>query len=408
MLRFSLRMLVEGCPEIEGLQFKTKKQRMALSHILANIWKHQTKSIYLNLRNQRNIPSRYNPGDIGNKPIKAVLYVLRDLGLIALKVGTSRFSYTDDFEPIEVVLSSFTATSEFAGLVRKSIPSGRFYERPPLYVHYKDLDGNLLNFEWCEYSDAINQLMAEYCDFMQKQRLTLDGEPLDDFEIVRTFKDWGKDGSFLYGGRGWHMFMGFKSKRRARILINGKKTVSLDYPASEPNILYLMMTGQRLYPDGDPYEIDGLEREAVKTYFTIMLNTCGMFGAAQAVSNWLKDDSVSDEEKAPVIAAEESFGSKQTIIKAIVERNLPIVSCLMQGKAMGQHYQWLEANQVFHVAHQLSLMGVPALTVHDEFIVRKEDKDIAEMVMYSTWPSDLPSLPEAPWYKCHETQPEGL
>ena len=139
-----------------------------------------------------------------------------------------------------------------------------------------------------------------------------------------------------------------------------------------------------------------------------MLNTCGMFGAAQAVSNWLKDDSVSDEEKAPVIAAEESFGSKQTIIKAIVERNLPIVSCLMQGKAMGQHYQWLEANLVFHVAHQLSLMGVPALTVHDEFIVKEEDKEIAEMVMYSTWPLDLPSLTEAPWYKCHETQPEAL
>ena len=73
----------------------------------------------------------------------------------------------------------------------------------------------------------------------------------------------------------------------------------------------------------------------------------------------------------------------------------------MHSKAMGQHYQWLEANLVFHVAHQLSLKGVPALTVHDEFIVREEDKEIVEGLMYSTWPPDLPSLPEAPWNKRH-------
>ena len=67
------------------------------------------------------------------------------------------------------------------------------------------------------------------------------------------------------------------------------------------------------------------------------------------------------------------------------------------GKAMGQHYQWLEANLVFHVAHQLSVRGVPAITVHDEFIVMEKDKDIAEQLMYNEWPKDLPVLAEAPW-----------
>ena len=88
---------------------------------------------------------------------------------------------------------------------------------------------------------------------------------------------------------------------------------------------------------------------------------------------------------------------KKSVIEAILERNKPIAPCLMQGKAMGQHYQWLEANLVFHVAHQLSLRGVPAITVHDEFIVMEKDKDIAEQLMYSEWPKDLPVLAEAPW-----------
>ena len=92
----------------------------------------------------------------------------------------------------------------------------------------------------------------------------------------------------------------------------------------------------------------------------------------------------------------------------IVERNKPIESCLMQGKAMGQHYQWLEANLVFHVAHQLTLQGVPALTVHDELIVREQDASLAEMVMYGTWPEDLPELSEAPWNRSRQAKSEAV
>jgi hypothetical protein len=95
---------------------------------------------------------------------------------------------------------------------------------------------------------------------------------------------------------------------------------------------------------------------------------------------------------------------KKSVIEAILERNKPIAPCLMQGKAMGQHYQWLEANLVFHVAHQLSLRGVPALTVHDEFIVMEKDKDIAEQLMYNEWPQDLPVLAETPWHRWLEVQ----
>ena len=404
MLQFSFRMLVEGCPEIEGLKLRTEKQRKALSHVLANIWKYQTKPIYLRLGNRRNIPSRYNPAKVGNKPIKAVLDALRDLGLIDLKVGISRFTYTDDFEPVEVVRSSFAATSEFAGFLRKSIPSNRFFELPTLYIQYKstkDNGDNLLNFEWCEFSETVNQQMTEYCHFMRQQRLTLDGEPLDEFYVVRTFRDWADDGSFLYGGRGWHSVMGMKKHQRAKILINGKATVALDYAASGPNILYLMMTGKRLYPHGDPYDVEGLERDVVKQYLTIMVNTPNIFFAEGAVSKWLAKGKERIEAKPDAIAAEKKLGSKGAVINAILKRNKPIAPCLMHSKAMGQHYQWLEANLVFHVAHQLSLKGIPALTVHDEFIVREEDKEIVEGLMYSTWPSDLPSLPEAPWNKSH-------
>ena len=164
----------------------------------------------------------------------------------------------------------------------------------------------------------------------------------------------------------------------------------------------------RLSPDVDPYDVDGIERDAVKQYLTIMANTSNTYAAEGAVSKWLKKGKKRLKAKPAARAAERNFGSKKAVIKAILERNKPIAPCLMQGKAMGQHYQWLEANLVFHVAHQLSLRGVPALTVHDEFIVMENHKDIAEELMYSEWPQDLPVLAEAPWNRHCETQSEGL
>ena len=95
--------------------------------------------------------------------------------------------------------------------------------------------------------------IADYCSFMQEQSLVVDGEPLSEYQVIRTFRDWAGNGSFLYGDRGCYPVMPMKKVKRSRILINGRKTVALDYPVSEPNILYQMMTGKRLSPDGDPY-----------------------------------------------------------------------------------------------------------------------------------------------------------
>ncbi len=148
----------------------------------------------------------------------------------------------------------------------------------------------------------------------------------------------------------------------------------------------------------------------------LMLNTKDECGAVSAMRNWLNEDERNvvphrkTKEKADKVLVEQAIqqhGSIEKIIRVIVQRNKPIESCLMQGKAMGQHYQWLEANLVFYVAHQLTLHGVPALTVHDEFIVREQDAALAEMVMYGTWPEDLPELTDAPWIRQMFTRPEG-
>ena len=111
MIRFSLGMMVHEPPEISGLALKTQKQRKALEFVLGNIWKYGTSPIHFSLRNQRNVPKRYTPSLIGNKPIRSVLYALRGLGLIEIETGTSKFTYNQNWELEEPWLSSFTATS---------------------------------------------------------------------------------------------------------------------------------------------------------------------------------------------------------------------------------------------------------------------------------------------------------
>ena len=58
-----------------------------------------------------------------------------------------------------------------------------------------------------------------------------------------------------------------------------------------------------------------------------------------------------------------------------------------KGPDHGQRIAWVEANVVFEVASQLAMMDVPVLTIHDEFICKKEDEDLVWQSMYSTYVS---------------------
>jgi len=337
--------------------------------------------------------------------------------LLTVNKGFKRYETQEDYELKPALMSSFVASCELVEMAHRLIPPKQLFEAQQPHIELKDLKENLVNFEWNDYLSKIHFQMAEYCDYINKQFVVIRGERLKDFHLVRKFKDWDESGSFMFGGRAWHPFMNMSGDERVKnITINGSSVVALDYEASEPNLLYLMMTGQRLSPDGDAYAVEGLERKVVKRFMTLMLNTKEEYGAVSAMKNWLNEDERNvlphrkSKEKADKVLVEQAIqqhGSIEKIIRMIVERNKPIESCLMQGKAMGQHYQWLEANLVFHVAHQLMLSGVPALTVHDEFIVREQDAPFAEMVMYGTWPEGLPELPEAPWNRSRQTKSEA-
>jgi hypothetical protein len=78
-------------------------------------------------------------------------------------------------------------------------------------------------------------------------------------------------------------------------------------------------------------------------------------------------------EKRDYQTAIENIGDNPKIMDAVLKRNQPIAKCFFRGKAMGQHYAWLEANLVYEVANYLTqCLDIPCLTVHDEFIIPED------------------------------------
>ena len=366
----------------------TKAQLKAFKCILCNVVKYGRNPILFSLRNERNVPKQYNPQQIGHKPLVAVVKKLQSNGLLKLEKGSPWYTKEDDGDFAERKLSSFipneklTLLAESAGITKESVE-----ETIRRHVVLRDAKENLIEYQPTPYTRHIEQLMGDYCDYLNKQRVTLEDEPIEGFFLTRKYQDCGGDGSFLYGGRSFHSFMRLPKEKRAKIKINGHPTVSVDYPASVPNILYRVVAGKWIHPE-DPYEVKGIPRAIAKQYANIMLNTANKRSTSGAIGKWLNNQATKREQEAHTKLLER-FRNRNAVMDAILERNEPIKNCFFQGKAMGQHYAWLEANLVFEVARYAVRWDIPALTVHDEFIVPEENEDGMNELLYTVVLDDV-------------------
>ena len=354
----------------------TKAQRMALHCILSNVGKYNSQPLLYSTRNQANPPEQYNPHGYGHKPLVAVIKQLRNNGMLKLEAGTPWYTKTEAGEFKEPKLSSFIPTEKLLKLCAElGYTTRAVKDNPEHHMELRNLNDKLLPFQNTPYSMHVEQLMSEYCAYLNEQKITIDSEDLGQIHLIRKYKDWDGSGRLIHGGRTHHPFMSFSESKRRRIIINGKAVTAVDYPASQANVLYKHVTGKFLYPD-DPYQVDGLHRDTVKHLMTMMLNNASSRAAAMAAKanlNKLKKRQVARFEEDT-----KKFGGIAAMMRHVVERNAPISECFYKGKAAGQYYAWLESNLVFEVARYLVDLEVPALTVHDEFIV---PEDMADAVL---------------------------
>ena len=345
----------------------TKAQRKALHCILSNVAKYRSQPLLYSTRNQANPPEQYNPHGYGHKPLVAVIKQLRNNGMLKLESGTPWYTKTEQGDFKEPKLSAFAPNENLIKLCEElGYTEASHKGATEHFIELRSLTNKLLPFEPTPYSRHIEQLMSAYCAYLNLQDIKIDGENLGHIHLIRKYRDRDGSGRLIYGGRTHHPFMSFPKAKRKKITINGESVVAVDYPASQANVLYKYMTGEFLHPE-DPYKVDGLHRDTVKHLMQMMLNNGSRKGASMAAKANLTSLKKSAAQAFDLDL--QKHRAVATMLRLVEERNAPIAECFYQGKARGQYYAWLESNLVFEVAKYLTDQGVPALTVHDEFIV---------------------------------------
>lgn len=170
--------------------------------------------------------------------------------------------------------------------------------------------------------------------------------------------------SFEQGGRFYGVWwQNIKKALRKQITINGEETTELDYSGFHPRMLYRLENLEA--PDDDLYETEvtkGVEgsREVAKVIFLVALNAKNMRAAIKEGKAELKERGIEVDEPELFI---------KSLIDSLVRKHKPIRRYLFSG--VGIKLQNHDATLAERVLLRLSEAGIPALPIHDSFIVQK-------------------------------------
>ena len=359
----------------------THKQLIAIEVILANLKFYQDYKVLFESRNKANVLPKYNPLGVGHKAMLGAIEKLSEGNFIKLTKGIRRLQKDEETLPmlseIQLKAKGLRLCLELnitAETVQRIAPEHHLYLKEP-----EEKGGRVIEYVEDEYSLATEKLMTEYNDFLRQHTIKCKGEVFDNPLIKRSYRNLDNSKLLKFGGRSGGLWHQIGKEERKFITINGVKTASCDYKSYVINILYLIETSQMLGRGVDGYAVEGIPREIVKVMVNRMLNNASQQGATLAFNKWLKTLANKDQR---FFMKHRTIASVQ---KAILAHHPKIAHHFFKGKAHGQRIAWVEANAVFTVAQQLALMGVPVLTVHDEFICKKEDEELVWEVMYSTY-----------------------
>ena len=361
----------------------TQKQLLALEAWLCNFVSYPEKEILFTLKNIETLPKRHNPKMIGNKPIVAAIKALEQADYIKISKGIPRWAE----EPAK--LSSVVATDKVLALAKQlNITSQTIKElTPKSHVRMRTVGKGKKSecaYKDTDYTRHIEQLMREYCQYLNSYRITCGDICFSDIHLYRSYQARRGNNLFQFGGRCGGYWVNIKRSERPNIRINNKPTVSCDYPFSQTNILYHQVTGQWKDAKEDAYALKGIDnkyRPIIKKITNIMYNTSWQ-GVANSVRKYYKEK---EPELVPLLDELLTNNTYMDIKEKIITKHKPINHLFCLGADFGQVYAFIETNNVYEVAVEACRRGIPCLTVHDEFIVPKEDEEAMWELMYSTY-----------------------
>ena len=192
----------------------------------------------------------------------------------------------------------------------------------------------------------------------------------------RLFNEGDRDDfDYNHGGRLHHAdgegYIGLPSDKRAEIRVDGEEIIEIDINASYLTILH-GLKDIPLPQREDIYDIGGLPRQVVKTWFTIT------FGVQKFHRSWRPAALKKLRETCP------SYTAKMTApaVQKVVLEHFPIMRDWPEAGVQWSQLMFIESEIV--IGTMLELMGThnaPSFPVHDSLIVRKSDQDLAMRVL---------------------------
>lgn len=163
---------------------------------------------------------------------------------------------------------------------------------------------------------------------------------------------WDQGGRFYTSGTS---YLNATKETRRNIKINGDPVCEIDVVACQLTLLH-GMTKTELTNRSDPYQIAGIEREAVKERVNVWIGK----GAAPDLESLLTKN------------------SKKSRNDALILQALPVLGAIEAKGLNSYKLQSVESNIVAATLLELlRYFEVPALPVHDCLIVRRVDKELA-------------------------------
>ena len=379
-------VFVKGLEKHLGLEkFKAKTYWDAVNMLLANLLAVHNSSSQLLLSRRSGKHKNNNPAGIDNRVIKTVADYLADQGFINLYVG--RPNDADKNSSWCVPLPSLIAA------IDRYDAKIRLHEKTQLAV-VRDADDNAIPM----YTNKKKRLaLARYGQPVKRHyetwlshTATLDGRYL--LPWLRRLFNRNMD----LGGRFYGDYQNIPSADRKRILIDGERTVELDYASIHVALLYAR---KGLPLNGDAYVVDGHERSTFKSICLKLINaenegslkaiitTSGKPKTKQAVKEYKEKRQQYDHDKVLNPNEKEPHKSKpvknfidnipdgakgEELLAILKDRHHPIRE-FFHGQNIGLKLQKDDSELMANVLTKLD--GIPCLPVHDSIRCRVSDME---------------------------------
>ena len=248
-----------------------------------------------------------------------------------------------------------------------------FCRRDPLFEGFENEEGN-----WGYAEEEVirdRALLQRYNAMISNTVLSLDGNVLAHSSPLRRLFKEDDEGRVYRNGRFFGgAWQNMRKVDRPRLLIDGQRTVELDFSAMFPRALYHSLGMEY---EGDPYEIGGLDRKLWKAVFQIALNASKQ-GRNTALRNKLDKDFREENELQDQVRRVRSDPKHYF---QVLENYHPQLAGHLYDRRTSDQLMWRESKVAKRLLTWAVQVNTPLLPIHDSFIVTVDQRGELEAGM---------------------------